>query len=110
LTFTSRASPHYAEALDARVRIRTATGTYRWYIEVDRGTVDTAEYSRQLAKKMGRYIAAWPHRPTRLFPIVLFTVRNPERQRFIEGVVKRQTLPQMFRVVLFDEAITLLSR
>lgn len=93
---------------DAYVRIRTADGVYRYNIEVDLAS----EWRTQLGQKMRRYVNAfknWPLDPATgklpPFPLVLFIVPDEARLRLVESVVKRQEYPNLFEVVLMDEAV-----
>jgi len=81
-------------------------GTFRFYIEVDRGS----EYRSQLAAKMRRYVRAYDQAEGGTFPLVVWVVPDLDRQRFVQGVVKRQAVPELFAVVLFDEAAQYLTR
>jgi hypothetical protein len=62
---------------DAYLRIQTPTGTYRYFLEVDRGT----EYRAQLADKMRRYVRALHHwdEDDGAFPQVVWIVPDSER-------------------------------
>lgn len=75
------------------------------FVEVDRGTEGRA----QLSKQMRAYVRAFEHEwDTETdgdhFPQVIWTVPDNDRRRLLLGVVRMQSSPEIFRVVLFDEA------
>jgi Replication-relaxation len=90
---------------DAMVRTKTPRGRLRWYLEVDRGT----EWRARLNQKMRLYVSAYRRWPDRTFPRVLFIVPDEQRARFVEGVTKRQEIPQLFTVCTFDDALSMLT-
>ncbi|WP_197026093.1 replication-relaxation family protein [Arthrobacter sp. 9MFCol3.1] len=71
--------------------------------ELDR----SAEWETQLTAKCRRYIQAidsghWPE--DRAFPLVLWTVPDEARKRYLENIIRKLNEPELFKVVLFDEA------
>jgi hypothetical protein len=95
---------------DAYVRIQTVSGTYQYFLEVDRGT----EYRPQLAAKMRHYVRAFYSGPEGadsddifpegIFPEVVWIVPDDERLEFVQSVIRRQKEP-LFTVVRFDRAV-----
>lgn len=81
------------------------TGKMRYFGEIDRGT----EFSAVLAQKMHRYVAAYEQWEESTFPLVVWICHDADRKRFIEAVVKRQSIRGLFTVVLFDDAVKLLT-
>jgi hypothetical protein len=94
---------------DAKTRIRLPKGTYPWYIEIDRGTKRTGEFSSQLGKKMREYVAAVHQRSSAVFPRVLFVALDADRAAFIQRVANRQEIPELFIVVTEDKAVETLG-
>lgn len=90
---------------DAFLDIRTSRGRLRAFIEVDL----SSEWKTQLSKKMRGYVLAYEKWRDSTFPLVVFVVPDQERQRLIEGVVKRQETPGLFAVVLFEDAVSYLT-
>lgn len=91
---------------DAYIRLEQRDGAVdRFFIEVDRGTRDSGEWKVQLKSKMRRYILAYDKWRDGTFPLVVFTVLDDDRRRFIEGVVKTTEMPGLFTVILYNEAI-----
>jgi hypothetical protein len=83
---------------DAYVRVRTPQGTFRYFVEVDRGT----EWRHELAGKLRRYKQAFKQWDEPTFPLVLWSVPDEQRGRLLESVVKRSGEPDLFRVALAD--------
>lgn len=81
-------------------------GRRRYWLEMDRGT----EYRAQLAFKMGRYVRAYEQWDERVFPFVLWVCHDSDRKRFIESVIKRQSVRGLFIVALFDEAVAHIAK
>lgn len=86
---------------DGYIRLRTSEGTFRYFIEVDRGT----EWRPQLHAKMRRYVQAYNHWSEPSFPLCLFVVPDEMRRRLVETVVKRQETPGLFEVIEMDQAV-----
>jgi hypothetical protein len=85
---------------DAYARVQTGSGTYQYFIEVDRGT----EYRPQLATKMRHYVRAFHEWEGDTFPEVVWVVPDDERLEFVASVIRRQREP-LFTVVRFDRAV-----
>lgn len=74
----------------------------RYFLEMDEGT----QFRAVLAEKMRRYISAYERWNEPRFPKVLFVCHDPDRKRFIEGVIKSQSEPRLFEVALFDQVVS----
>lgn len=81
-------------------------GRMRYWLEVDRGT----EYAAQLSQKMNRYVNAYEQWEESTFPLCLWICHDADRKRFIETQVRRSAIPQLFTVMLFDEAPARLAK
>jgi len=79
---------------DAYVRLHTDQGTYRYWIELDRGT----EWRPALSAKCRRYVQAYHHWAEDTFPLVLWITPDDMRARLVEGVIKRQEIRELFNV------------
>ncbi len=90
---------------DAKARIRTSTGTYQWYIEIDLAS----EWRSQLAAKMRRFVNAYHQCKHNTFPLVIFVVPDEARLRLVQGVSKRQEMPELFKVVTNENALETLG-
>lgn len=90
---------------DGFLRIGVENRVYQWFIECDR----SSEWRTQLGEKMRRFIKAYSEWQEPVFPRVLFIVPDEVRLRFVESVVKRQELPQLFKVVQLREALQVLT-
>jgi hypothetical protein len=90
---------------DCSLRIRTTCGTFRYFIEVDRGT----EWRPQLRAKMRGYERGYERWPEPTFPKVVFVVHDDLRRAFIAAMTARTTHPELFAVVRFDTAIATLA-
>lgn len=77
-------------------------GDYRYWLEMDLGS----EYRSQLSAKMARYVKAYEQWTEPTFPLVVWVCHDEDRRRFIESVVKRQSVRGLFTVVLFDDAVS----
>jgi predicted transcriptional regulator len=88
---------------DAYLRVQTSTGTYRYFLEVDRST----EYRAQLAAKMKRYVRALRHwdKEDGAFPQVVWIVPDSERLDFVQSVIRRQREADLFVCYRFSEAV-----
>lgn len=87
---------------DAYVRLKTAQGTYRYFIEVDRGT----EWRHQLAGKLRRYTQAFTRWDEPTFPLVMWSVPDEQRGRLLESVIKRSDEPGLFAVEVYDAVVS----
>ncbi len=78
-----------------------------WFVEIDRATQSGAILERKAAV----YASYWRAGVRDPFPLVLFTVPDERRRRFVADVLGR--LPgevrPLFRVALFDDAVRLIS-
>lgn len=77
----------------------------RAFVEVDRGP----ERRPQLREKLTRYVNVFRHewdvdRDGPHFPQVLWTVQDPDRRRVLRELFARTAAPEIFQVVLFEEA------
>lgn len=90
---------------DAYLRIRTETGIFRYFLEVDRST----EWRSQLLGKMKRYVQAYNHWQEPTFPLCLWIVPDEQRLRLVEGLIKRSEIPGLFQVCLFTNAVSKLG-
>ncbi len=90
---------------DAFVRLKTPDGTSRFFVEVDRGT----EWRTQLGQKMRRYFQAYINWPEDTFPKCVWLVPDEQRKRLMESVVRRQEVPALFDVQLFEDAMKALT-
>jgi hypothetical protein len=73
-------------------------------IEVDRGP----ERRPQLVEKLNRYVKAldeWDEERLGAFPQVIWTVQDRDRLRLLNQLVRRTRVPELFAVILFDEAV-----
>jgi hypothetical protein len=86
---------------DFFVRLKTASGVYQTFGEVDHGS----EYKSQLSTKMRRYVRAFNQWDEPTFPLVVWVCHDADRQRFIQSVIKRQEIPSLFVCYLFSDAI-----
>lgn len=80
----------------------------QYFIEVDRSSADRTK----LAKKLRLYVnlfESWTRAQGETFPQVIYTVIDSDRKRQIEGVAKTQRYPNLFKVMLFDEAVDKLT-
>lgn len=91
---------------DLYVRLKTPEGTFRYWLEMDRGT----EFRPHLRAKMRRYTQAFHSWPEETFPQVLWIVQDDVRLRLIEGVIKRQETPGLFAVVQIRDVINRLVK
>jgi hypothetical protein len=83
-------------------------GGTAYFAEIDRGV----EHDAQLTAKMRRYVAAidsgyWPQ--DRAFPLVVWTVPDAARRRYVENVINKLGERELFRCVVFDEAVKFMS-
>jgi hypothetical protein len=83
-------------------------GGVAYYAEIDRNS----EWESQLTAKCRRYIQAidsghWPE--DRAFPLVIWTVPNEARKKYLENIIHRLGETELFQVTLFDEAARLLT-
>lgn len=78
----------------------------QFFGEIDRGS----EWRPQLTQKMRRYTQAFNNWSEPVFPLVVWTVPDEDRARLLRGVIKKTEVPELFAVVLFDEAVDLLAR
>jgi hypothetical protein len=90
---------------DCSVRVRATSGTFRYFIEMDRGT----EWRPQLRAKIRGYERGYEHWPEATFPKIVFVVHDDLRRAFIAAMIGRTTHPGLFDVVLFDAAIAALA-
>lgn len=87
---------------DYYVRLQSAAGTFRYFIEIDRGT----EWRPQLRAKLrayGRAFGSWTE-PT--FPKVVFLVPDELRRAFIAAITRRESRPELFDVTTFAAAVS----
>jgi hypothetical protein len=75
-------------------------GGMQFFYECDRGT----EFRSQLSEKMRRYVRAYEAWTDPVFPLVIWTVPDMDRLRFIQSTIKSQSEPRLFKVVLFEDA------
>ncbi|SDP33948.1 Replication-relaxation [Arthrobacter sp. ok909] len=78
-------------------------GGVSYFLELDRGS----EWETQLTAKCRRYIQAidsghWPE--GRAFPLVLWTVPDDARKRYLDNIIKKLGEQDLFSTVLFSEA------
>jgi hypothetical protein len=97
---------------DLAIDFRTPNRRLRYWLEVD---LDS-ERRPQLRKKMSNYCLAngkWAtyHRagPDKTFPIILFIVPDHKRKERIQAIAKNQDKPELFEVVLFEDAVARLT-
>ena len=86
---------------DAYVKV----GKRHFFAELDNGT----EYAAALSAQMNAYLRAYYGMDGGSFPQVVFVCHSPERARFINGVIKKKSLPALFEVCLFQDAIGVLT-
>lgn len=92
---------------DAYTRLKTSTGRYRWFIEVDR----SSEYHNKLMEKVQQYervADVWPR--DEVFPVVLFTCSDAESFKRVKRAIKESRISELFQQVMYEEAIDHLSR
>jgi hypothetical protein len=82
---------------DAYIKV----GKRHFFLELDRDT----EYASALSAQMNAYLRAYYGMDGGSFPQVLFACHTPERQKFIQRECAKKSLPRLFAVVLFDEAV-----
>lgn len=75
-----------------------------FFLEVDLST----ERPSVLAAKMNRYVQAFNSMDGGKFPYVLWTCRSQTRLRTIRSVIRARSIPEMFKVCLFEEAVPML--
>ncbi len=89
--------------------VRVAVGEFEdhWFIEIDRATQSGAV----LERKATVYASYWRAGVRDPFPLVLFTVPDERRRRFVADVLGRLPgeLRPLFRVALFEDAVRLIS-
>jgi hypothetical protein len=90
---------------DTFLRVRTTTGTFQYFIEIDRGT----EWRPQLRAKARAYARAFASWTEPTFPKVVFVVPDQLRCAFIAELVKRQPNPELFSVVVSETVIAHLA-
>lgn len=78
-------------------------GGSAYFVEIDR----SVEHEAQLTAKMRRYVQAidsgrWPD--DKAFPLVLWTVPDPARLRYVEAVIHKLGERELFDVCLFNDA------
>lgn len=85
---------------DAYVEMVSGEYVDPYFIEVDRGT----EFASQLSRKMRHYTSAYNkwdvERDGESFPVVLWIVPDEARKRFMENVVRKQEVPDLFQVAI----------
>lgn len=98
---------------DAMVDVRTPTGRYRYWLEVDLGS----ERGPALKKRIDKYTKAkdkWPDYfptgPDKTFPKVVWVVENTKRASELWRLIKKYGKAHLFDVCLFDETVDLLTR
>lgn len=92
---------------DAYLNLRVDGHEDIFFIEVDRGE----EHEAQLLEKMRRYqnaALAWPK--DRTFPRILWTAPHATGLNYLKMAIRKMKYPQLFDVVLFDEAVEKLTR
>lgn len=92
---------------DAYTRLKTPSGRYRWFIEVDR----SSEYHNKLMEKIQQYERVsdmWPR--DEYFPVVLFTCSDADSFKRVERAIKESRISGLFQQVMYEEAIDHLSR
>jgi hypothetical protein len=92
---------------DLFVRVGAGDFEDHWFVEVDRATQSAAV----LERKAKTYAAYWRSADVDPFPLVLFTVPDERRCRFIVDVVKRLPgdIRPLFRVALFADAVRVIG-
>lgn len=85
-----------------------------FYLKMSRrhylGEMDlSTEYASTLSAKMRVYERAYTNMDGGSFPQVLYICHTPERKLFIEREVAKKTVKALFRVVLFEDAIGVLT-
>jgi hypothetical protein len=92
---------------DAYTRLRTPTGRYRWFIEVDR----SSEYHNKLFEKVQQYEQVadfWPR--DEVCPVVLFTCSDADGYKRVERAIRESRMPGLFQLVMYEYAIPYLVR
>lgn len=82
-------------------------GHMRYFIEMDEFTELSLAI---LSAKMRRYVTAYEHWPDSTFPLCVWVCHEPDRRRFIMEAIRRQSIPELFECVLFDEATSRLLK
>lgn len=82
--------------------------TEQYFIEVDRSSADRSKLARKLRQYVNLYEQWDVEVDGETFPQVIYTVLDSDRKRIIEGVAKTQRY-NLFRVMLFDEAVDKLA-
>lgn len=85
-------------------------GKRKFFIEID----EDQEHKPELRRKMRHYISAFEawdgKRDGEVFPVVVWVVPNEARARDMWDCIREQTIPQLFTVMLFDEAPARLAK
>lgn len=87
---------------DAFVRLRKPSGTFRYFVEIDRGT----EWRYQLSGKLRKYTNAYKQWTEPTFPLCVWSVPDEQRARLLDSVIKRSDEPALFEIAVGDDLIT----
>src|SRR5215217_8764994 len=82
---------------DAYIKV----GKRHFFLEVDY----ESEYASALSAKMNTYSRAYHNMDGGSFPQIVFTCHNSERKAFIDREARKKSVPGLFVVTLFDEAL-----
>ena len=105
-TYPGAEGPQWCKP-DLFVRVGVDEFEDQWFIEVDRAT----QSSSVLERKAATYVEYWRSGLRDPFPLVLFTVPEDRRLRFVADVLSRLPADQrpLFHVALFDDAVSTVS-